>query len=316
MKTAKRFTLCSLLVLMVVAVLAVVGSIRAAASQDYPTGVWLGRYFDSRWPDGEPALTRHDAFISFDWGTGSPDVAVPADNFSVRWTQTADFSAGSYRFWAVHDDGIKLWVDEQLLIEQWYDQPAYLEWTTIESVGGVSTTVYHKEPIVHVGEVTLTAGPHRVKVEYYEHGKNAVARVGWGAVEPAPSADSPASADGGDGCGVQHVVQAGEWLYKIARAYGVTVNGIMEANGLTSARLTPGQVLTIPTGTCPAPTGGAGEADSSLPAGCRAVHVVAPGDNLYRIALKYGVSFAALIQHNDITYPDYIIHVGQRLCIP
>jgi LysM repeat protein len=43
---------------------------------------------------------------------------------------------------------------------------------------------------------------------------------------------------------------------------------------------------------------------------------VQPGDNLYRIALKYQVSFAALIRLNDITYPDYIIHVGQRLCIP
>jgi LysM repeat protein len=46
---------------------------------------------------------------------------------------------------------------------------------------------------------------------------------------------------------VIHVVQPGEWLYKIARDYGTTAQAIMVANGLTSSTIHPGQQLRIPT---------------------------------------------------------------------
>lgn len=298
------------------AALILVWPLPSVASERYPTGTWFGEYYDSRWPLAEPRLTRHDLEINFEWGTGSPDPVIPADDFAVRWTRTADFEGGGYRFWAVHDDGLKVWVDEQVIIDQWYDQPAYLEWTTLEPVGGVTTTVYHKEPIVHYGDVQLASGSHRVKVEYYEHGKNAVIELGWSPVQVDSSPDSRAPFGDSDACSTQHVVRVGEWLYKIARIYGVTVNSIIEANDLSSARLSPGQVLTIPKPACAATSGGTGGADSAAFSDCRAIHVVQPGDNLYRIALKYQVSFAALLQRNDITYSDYIIHVGQELCIP
>jgi hypothetical protein len=45
---------------------------------------WQAEYFDNRNLEGWPVLTRGDGAIDFDWGTGSPDPAVPADNFSVR----------------------------------------------------------------------------------------------------------------------------------------------------------------------------------------------------------------------------------------
>ena len=70
-----------------------------AASQ--PTGTsasWTGKYYSGQALSGDPLLTRQDAAIDFDWGSGSPDTAVASDSFSVSWTATVDFEAGTYRF--------------------------------------------------------------------------------------------------------------------------------------------------------------------------------------------------------------------------
>ncbi len=130
-------------------------------------GGWTGQYFDNKDLSGSPALTRTDADISFDWGLGSPASNLPADKFSVRWTQDVYFSAGSYKFFAKHDDGVRLWVNGDLVIDNWHDQPA--------------TT--------HSGMRTLSTGSHRVKVEYYEHTQYASIVVWWSGdgFEPPPS---------------------------------------------------------------------------------------------------------------------------------
>lgn len=106
---------------------------------------------------------------------------------------------------------------------------------------------------------------------------------------------------------VIHVVQPGENLYRIALHYGVTVNQIAAANGLTNTSLIyVGQRLVIPTsGSVPAnpapPTSG--------------VHVVQPGENLYRIALRYGLTTQTLAAANGIINVNQI-YVGQQLVIP
>ena len=100
---------------------------------------------------------------------------------------------------------------------------------------------------------------------------------------------------------VIHVVQRGENLFRIALRYGVTVNALAATNRLSNTSLIyVGQRLVIPTNSSPAPSG---------------VHVVRPGENLFRIALRYGMTVRALAAANGITNPSFI-YVGQRLRIP
>ncbi len=104
---------------------------------------------------------------------------------------------------------------------------------------------------------------------------------------------------------VVHVVQRGENLFRIALRYGVTVNALAAANGLSNtSHIYVGQRLTIPTGGSPGPT-----PPSS------GVHVVRPGENLFSIALRYGITSQALAAANGIANPNRI-YVGQRLVIP
>lgn len=56
---------------------------------------------------GSPALVRQDGDIDFDWGNGAPGPGVPADNFSVRWTNTLRLDKGNYRFTVETDDGMR-----------------------------------------------------------------------------------------------------------------------------------------------------------------------------------------------------------------
>lgn len=108
---------------------------------------WRGEYFANRDLAGSPAFTRIDPELRFNWGTGSPAPGFPADDFSVRWTREIYLAGGLYTSYARHDDGVRLWIDDQLVIDAWYDQSATTH----------STTNW------------LSEGRHRLKVEYYEH---------------------------------------------------------------------------------------------------------------------------------------------------
>ena len=120
-----------------------------------PTGPWLGQYYDTPFPQGSPDVSRTDAAIDFDWEQGSPDARIPKDFFSARWTQTAHFDAGVYRFHAIVDDGVRLYVDGKLVINEWENNPA-TEFT---------------------GDVKLSAGNHVIKVEYYDFTRDARIKV-------------------------------------------------------------------------------------------------------------------------------------------
>lgn len=103
-----------------------------------------------------------------------------------------------------------------------------------------------------------------------------------------------------------HVVRRGETLYSIARRYGVSVGAICAANSIADPRLIyAGQQLVIPG------TGGSGAPAPSS----GGTHVVQPGENLYRIALRYGTTILALAKANGISDPTQI-RVGQTLVIP
>jgi hypothetical protein len=131
----------------------VVGS----ASTPTPATGWHGEYFATRDLSGGARLTRTDATINFDWGNGSPGRGIPVDRFSIRWTATQHLTSGTYRFYAAADDGIRVWVDGDLVIDQWHD------------ASGVTYTA----------ERTLSAGNHSLRAEYYENGGAARVRFWW-----------------------------------------------------------------------------------------------------------------------------------------
>jgi hypothetical protein len=108
---------------------------------------WRGEYWPNPNLSGLPALVRNDPAVAFDWAYGSPAPVIPADGFSARWTREFDLAAGTYRLYARADDGVRVYVDNELFINHWS-----------QSSG---TTTY-------TADVNLAAGRHTIVVEYFE----------------------------------------------------------------------------------------------------------------------------------------------------
>jgi LysM repeat protein len=107
---------------------------------------------------------------------------------------------------------------------------------------------------------------------------------------------------------VTHVVAQGETLFRIAAKYGTSVEAICAANSIINpSTIYAGQRLSIP-GTAPSAHAGSASASEA------GTHVVRPGENLFRIALRYGTTVQALAQLNGIVNHNQLI-VGQTLRI-
>jgi hypothetical protein len=123
------------------------------------TGTGLqGDYYDNIDYTGTH-VQRTDPTLYFDWGTGSPDPAIGPDTFSVRWTgEVQPRYTSTYTFYTVSDDGIRLWVNNQVLINNWTDHA----------------------PTQDAGVIPLQAGRlYPIKMEMYESGGGAVAQLFW-----------------------------------------------------------------------------------------------------------------------------------------
>jgi uncharacterized protein YraI len=116
---------------------------------------WLVQYFGNENLGGFPAGIFSEDEINHNWGGGTPIGSVPADSFSGRWTATPTLAAGDYRITARADDGVRVYVDSALVVDQWGS--------------AVGTTVTH--------DMALTAGNHTFVVEYYERGGSAYIEV-------------------------------------------------------------------------------------------------------------------------------------------
>ena len=108
-------------------------------------------------------------------------------------------------------------------------------------------------------------------------------------------------------------VRSGDNLFRIALRYGTTVEAIQAANGLTSNAIYPGQELVIPSGASANLSSGATPTLRSDPIS-PGTYIVQPGDNLFRIALRAGVTMQAIQVANGMT--TIYVHVGQALIIP
>lgn len=164
-------------------------------------GGLLGRYFNT-WNLQGPSLPRIDPVVDFDWGAGSPMPGINPDGFGVRWTGfVTPPETGTYTFYTVSNDGARLWVNDEIVIDKGIDQPL-TEWS---------------------GMIDLEGGRrYRIRLEYYDNTGEAAVRLLWSGpatpkgvipsdrLEPAeadapppppPAGEPPAPADPGPAAG-------------------------------------------------------------------------------------------------------------------
>jgi uncharacterized protein YraI len=158
--------------LWIVAALALLFAVFAAGPQAAQAqgSAWTAWYWDNDDLSGDPVVERLEGQPSIDVGLGSPADDVPDDNFSARWVNTIQVDeAGNFTFSATVDDGLRVYVDDELVIDDWEPQAEHT----------VSETVQ------------LSAGSHVVRVEYFDSRDTALLDFNWG---PA-GADAPDTGD-------------------------------------------------------------------------------------------------------------------------
>jgi glucose/arabinose dehydrogenase len=119
------------------------------------------------------SVTRVDPTIDFNWAAGAPATGIGVDTFSVRWTgQVEPPVSGTYTFYTQSDDGVRLWVNGQQIVNNWTDH--------------ASTE--------NSGSIALTAGlRYDIRMEFYENGGSALARLSWSSGTSVPKAVVPSS---------------------------------------------------------------------------------------------------------------------------
>ncbi|HWT03017.1 MAG TPA: glycoside hydrolase family 3 C-terminal domain-containing protein [Pyrinomonadaceae bacterium] len=134
-----------------------------------------GEFFDNKELQGKPVATRVDEQLNFNWFTNAPVPQLPTDNFSARWAgKLVPATSGTYELGARADDAVRVFLDDQLLVENWRD--------------GSARTV--------TKPVALEAGrEYRLRVEYYERYANGELRLVWGPPNLAQSLREEAIAE-------------------------------------------------------------------------------------------------------------------------
>ena len=192
-------------------------------SLDCPSAItgWRGEYFPNASLTDPSWTCSDDPAIDFDWATGKPAGVPASDSFSVRWTKTQQFLAGTYTFAAGGDDGVRLLVDGVPVIDDWVD------------------TGYRIRPATS----PLAAGPHTIVMEFYENGGFAQATLDW-SVPVVPGAPTGVAAAAGDGTAAvtwSHGVTSGEPAtasYTATATAGVTTRSCTSTAPATSCTLT------------------------------------------------------------------------------
>jgi hypothetical protein len=109
---------------------------------------------------GTPVTSRIDSAINFDWGNqGSPAPGVAGVNWSARWEGFIQIPAtGYYTFYTTTDDGVRLWINNQLVIDAWYPQ----------------------SPTTHSYSINLTGGQqYSIRMDYNQYGGGELAKLEW-----------------------------------------------------------------------------------------------------------------------------------------
>jgi hypothetical protein len=158
--------------------------------------------------------------INFNYGTGGPVTGVGPDNFTIRFESTQQFQAGTYEFVVSYDDGVRLFIDNVLILDRFV--PAGLRTDRVQQ--------------------TLTAGPHTIKIEYLELTAEAQIQFQYFALA-AGGVGTPTASFGALGSGTPIPV-AGTPI-----ANGVSVTGVQGLAVRTGPYLGASQVTTAVAGT-------------------------------------------------------------------
>jgi YVTN family beta-propeller protein len=118
----------------------------------------LAQYFNNTTVSGNVAWQTTQA-VNFAWGAGAPAAGLPADNFSVRWSGSIEaVSSGATQIQTVSDDGVRVWINNQLVIDNWTAHA----------------------PTTNTAAVNMVAGQrYAVVVEYFEQGGGATMQLNW-----------------------------------------------------------------------------------------------------------------------------------------
>lgn len=124
-----------------------------------PENSFCGAFFDNMALTGTAKRFQASDSVNFDWGSAAPVAggSIPTDKFSARWVGDFTFEEANYTFTTTSDDGVRVWLDDRLVIDAWRDQ-----WNAVNKQG-----------------VQVSAGKHRVTMEYYDNGGGALARLNW-----------------------------------------------------------------------------------------------------------------------------------------
>lgn len=120
-------------------------------------GKWMVSYWFNRSLDSDWALIKTVDKVDANWGRNAPAQGIPADHFSARWSRTLEFEPGIYRLYARADDGIRVKIDGNRVINEWHDSNASETYTA---------------------EVELS-GTHDLELEYYEREAHAQIHFWW-----------------------------------------------------------------------------------------------------------------------------------------
>ena len=170
-------------------------------------------------------VTRTEEQINFNWGDpGGPDDAVGVDQFSARWTGEVDAAyTETYTFYTNSDDGVRLWIDGQLLIENWTDHASTENRETIDLVAG---------------------NAYGLVMEFYENGGGAVAELRWSspstpkqlipqaALSPPIKASSPSPSNGATGTKMTPILRwgAGDYAASHEVYFGTDADAVRNAD--------------------------------------------------------------------------------------
>jgi hypothetical protein len=131
-------------------------------------------YFNNSDLAGNPILIRIDPRIDFDWAEGSPDPLVSVNGFSVRWTAELEIPVDdTYTFYSISDDNARLWIDGQLLVDNWDSDNAWA--------------------IEEAESIYLEAGWVSLRMEFFDDAGDAIAQLKWESSTIPRQAISPAA---------------------------------------------------------------------------------------------------------------------------
>jgi uncharacterized protein YraI len=150
----------------VFALLAFGGLVTQTVNAQNSFATWQGAFYNNAQLINPPVYEATFNEINFDWGSGSPNSAVNADDFSARFGTDTFFEAGTYRFSITVDDGVQLLVDNNAVLNT-YNTPHPGDTQTVD--------------------VTLTEGSHHLQVDYREIAGNALLKMSWINVNDIPS---------------------------------------------------------------------------------------------------------------------------------